>query len=52
MIDAIVEELVDERMIEMALEMIAEGVLTAEQISKYTKLPLEEIKKLEAEHSA
>ena len=48
----IVEELVDERMIEMALEMIAEGVLTAEQISKYTKLPLDEVKKLIAEHTA
>ena len=52
MIDAIVEELVDERMIEMALEMITEGVLTAEQISKYTKLPIEDVKKLMEEHSA
>lgn len=52
MLDAIVEELVGERMIEMTLEMIAEGVLTAEQISKYTKLSLDEVKKLIAEHTA
>lgn len=51
MLDAIVEELVDERMIEMAFEMIAEGILTAEQISKYTQLPLEEVKKVMEEHS-
>lgn len=52
----IVEELVNERIyaerIENAKAMIAEGIFTVEQISKFSKLPLEEVEELIAKHSA
>ena len=48
----IVEELVDEMKIEMAKEMINDGNLTPEQISKYTKLSLDEVNKLIEEHKS
>lgn len=50
--DELIQEGANKKSIAIAQEMIDEGTLTAEQISRYTKLPLDEIKKLIAERNS
>ena len=46
------EEIINEQKVAFVKELIAEGTFTAEKIAKMSKLPLEEVNKLIAEHIA
>ena len=46
------EEIINEQKVAFAKELIAEGTFTAEKIAKMSKLHLEEVNKLIAEHTA
>ena len=46
LMEELVEELMEDEKIESAEEMLKDGALSVEQISRYLRLPLEKIKEL------
>lgn len=48
----VIEDMLMEERIEIAKDMLLDGTLTLEKIAKYARLPLDEVRKLQAGQSA